>query len=53
MRDDNKFIDCAIAAQARFLVSEDRHFAVLQKIEFPKVNLIGVADFRLEIFPVI
>jgi len=48
--DDNKFTDCAIAAQARFLVSEDRHFAVLRKVEFPKVEVIGVKAFRLEIF---
>ena len=27
--DDNKFVDCAIAAQARFIVSEDRHFTIL------------------------
>ncbi len=49
--DDNKFIDCTIAAQARFLVSEDRHFAVLQQIEFPKVAVIDVEDFQQEIFP--
>jgi len=48
--DDNKFTDCAIAAQARFLVSEDRHFAILREIKFPKVEVIGVKAFRLEIF---
>ncbi|MBK8923176.1 MAG: putative toxin-antitoxin system toxin component, PIN family [Saprospirales bacterium] len=47
--DDNKFTDCAIAAQARFLVSEDRHFAVLRHIDFPKVELIGVEAFRREL----
>ena len=48
--DDNKFTDCAIAAQARFLVSEDRHFAILREIDFPKVEVIGVNTFRREIF---
>ena len=28
--DDNKFCDCAIAADADFVVSEDRHFDVLR-----------------------
>jgi len=49
--DDNKFTDCAIAAQARFLVSEDRHFDILRKIEFPIIEVIGLEKFRIEIFP--
>ena len=24
--DDNKFIDCAVAAQAKYIVTEDRHY---------------------------
>lgn len=48
--DDNKFTDCAIAAQARFLVSEDQYFAILRIIEFPKIEVIGVEEFRREIF---
>ena len=27
--DDNKFVDCAIVAEADFIVTEDRHFAAL------------------------
>jgi len=30
--DDNKFVDCVIASNAIFLVSNDRHFQVLKKI---------------------
>ncbi|RIV18798.1 putative toxin-antitoxin system toxin component, PIN family [Fibrisoma montanum] len=44
--DDNKFIDCAIAADADYLVSNDKHFEVLKKIEFPKVNWIRLAQFE-------
>ena len=44
--DDNKFVDCAVAADAKYLVSEDRHFKVLKKIPFPKVNVIKVEEFR-------
>lgn len=29
--DDNKFVDCAIAANVRFVVTEDKHFAGLKK----------------------
>ncbi|MCU0345665.1 MAG: putative toxin-antitoxin system toxin component, PIN family [Saprospiraceae bacterium] len=44
--DDDKFTDCAIAADAAFLVSDDKHFNVLKTIDFPKVNLLGKAAFR-------
>ena len=43
--DDNKFVDCAIAANASFIVSQDHHFDVLHAIDFPKVELIGVDEF--------
>ena len=43
--DDNKFVDCAIAANARFIVSEDRHFDVLKDCSFPKVDVIGLDLF--------
>lgn len=43
--DDNKFVDCAIACNAIFIVSEDRHFKELANIPFPKVDVIGIDDF--------
>ncbi len=43
--DDNKFVDCAIAAGACFIVSEDRHYDVLEKIPFPKVDVIKLKEF--------
>lgn len=45
--DDNKFVDCAVAAQARYLVSEDRHFRILRGLEFPKTDVIDVEVFRI------
>ena len=42
--DDNKFIDCAIAAQAKYIVTEDHHYDVLRDLEFPKVDIIGLDD---------
>ncbi len=42
--DNNKFIDCAIAAQAKYIVTEDHHYDVLRDLEFPKVDIIGLDD---------
>ena len=47
--DDNKFVDCAIAANAKFIVTEDHHFEVLKDIPFPRVEVISIEQFLLEI----
>ncbi len=43
--DDNKFVDCAFAAGADYLVSEDAHFKVLHQIPFPQLNLVTLDEF--------
>lgn len=43
--DDNKFVDCAIRANAQYIVTEDRHYDILKTIDFPKVDIIGIDDF--------
>ena len=43
--DDNKFVDCAIVANARYIVTEDRHFDVLKSIPFPSVDVISIDEF--------
>ena len=43
--DDNKFVDCAIAANARFIVSNDHHFNELKEIDFPRVNVVSLSEF--------
>jgi uncharacterized protein len=45
-KDDNKFVDCAIAANAHYLVTEDQDFNVLNTIEFPKVKVLRTMDFH-------
>ena len=50
-QDDNKFCDCAIAAEADFVVTDDMHFGALQSAgykpkpmspdEFIRVHLVG------------
>jgi putative PIN family toxin of toxin-antitoxin system len=43
--DDNKFVDCAFAANAAFIVSNDHHFDVLESIEFPKIMVLRLQQF--------
>ena len=43
--DDNKFVDCAFAAGADYLVSEDSHFNVLRRTPFPQLNLVTLDEF--------
>ena len=47
--DDNKFVDCAIAANARFIVTEDHHFNVLKEIPFPSVPVVNIDEFLSEL----
>jgi predicted nucleic acid-binding protein len=44
--DDNKFVDCAIGANAKYIVSNDRHFKILEGIDFPKVNISTMDEFK-------
>jgi uncharacterized protein len=47
--DDNKFIDCAIASNCDFLVTNDKHFNVLKGIDFPKINVVSLEEFKIVI----
>lgn len=47
--DDNKFVDCAIVANAKYIVTEDHHYDVLQDIPFPKVEVVRLKEFLLEL----
>ncbi len=43
--EDNKFVDCALAGNADFIVTDDKHFEELKKIDFPKINTITTEEF--------
>ena len=43
--DDNKFVDCAIAGNATYVVSNDSHFDILKEIDFPKLILKSLQEF--------
>lgn len=48
-KDDNKFVDCAIKANAKYIVSNDRHFDILKTIPFPQVEVIDIQQFLYEL----
>lgn len=43
--DDNKFVDCAIASDADFILSNDAHFKELDGSRFPSVLAMTVDEF--------
>ena len=43
--DDNKFVDCAIVANAECVVTNDSHFDVLATIPFPRVKVVDLGTF--------
>ena len=46
--DDNKFIDCYVASNADFIVSNDKGFNKVKKLEFPKINVISAEEFEIQ-----
>ena len=43
--DDNKFVDCAIVANAEYIVTDVAHFDVLKDIPFPRVLVMTAEEF--------
>jgi len=43
--DDNKFVDCAFAAGATYIVSDDSHFNILRDITFPQLLVLRLKEF--------
>jgi len=48
--DDNKFVDIAIAGNADYLVTNDKDFNVLKVVDFPKINIVSINEFKKIIF---
>lgn len=46
--EDNKFVDCTIAASANYLVTDDRHILRLREIPnlFPPLSIVTFDEFR-------
>ena len=47
--DDNKFVDCAVAADAEYIVTNDAHFNVLKQIDWPKLTAIAIKEFASQL----
>ncbi|RYY06037.1 MAG: PIN family protein [Sphingobacteriaceae bacterium] len=45
-KDDNKFIDCFIASQSDFIVSNDKHIHQIQSSRFPKISVLNYNEFE-------
>ena len=43
--DDDKFVDCAFKANARYIVTQDRHYDVLKQTSFPFIDVIDIDEF--------
>lgn len=43
--DNDKFVDCAFKANARYIVTEDHHYDVLRNIPFPKIEIVDIEEF--------
>lgn len=44
--DDNKFVDAAISSNANYLITNDKDFNALKKVDFPKVEIISLNEFK-------
>ena len=48
--DDDKYVDCTVASNAKLLITNDGHFNILKNVGFPKVEYMDLKDFE-EIWP--
>lgn len=44
-KDDDKFVDCAITANAEYIVSDDKHFSLLKSVSFPRLNVLTLDEY--------
>lgn len=47
--DDNKLVDCAISAGVRYIVTNDKHFDILRRVQFPTVEVVSALEFLDEL----
>ena len=44
--DDNKFVDCAVAGNVDYIITNDNHFNILKDFGFPKVQTLKIDQFK-------
>lgn len=45
-KDDNKFVDCYIASQSDYIISNDRHLHQVKDSKFPQINVLRYEEFE-------
>lgn len=43
---DNKFVDCYLAGNCDYIITNDKHFNILKTVDFPKVRCTSLQDFK-------
>jgi len=38
-------VDCAFAANATYIVSDDKHYDVLKEVDFPQILVLKLKEF--------
>ena len=49
--DDNKFVDCAVASHAEYIVTNDKHFNVLKELPWPTITVLNIKEFMTQLAP--
>ncbi|MBK6905363.1 MAG: putative toxin-antitoxin system toxin component, PIN family [Saprospirales bacterium] len=47
-QDDNKFVDCSVAANAFCIISNDKHFKPFRNHDFPPLRVMTTSEFEAE-----
>jgi len=45
-KDDNKFIDCYVASQCDYIISNDRHIHQIKTSKFPQIAVLRYEEFE-------
>ncbi|MEP6613022.1 MAG: putative toxin-antitoxin system toxin component, PIN family [Mucilaginibacter sp.] len=47
-KDDNKFVDCYIASQSDYIISNDKHIHQIKTSVFPQISVLKYEEFELK-----
>ena len=47
-KDDNKFIDCFIAGQCEYIISNDKHIQQIKNSKFPQIFVLKYEEFEAQ-----
>jgi putative PIN family toxin of toxin-antitoxin system len=45
-KDDNKFVDCYVASQCDYIISNDRHLHLMKTNKFPQIAVLRYEEFE-------